>query len=131
MLAFQLKRSDVSFASLLSTAARNVGVLEAAQIPRKINIGRTIELVANKQKKLERQTRARRAKAKVKARARTRVKTKVRRERTTRRRKPTQRLVWTRSEQQQLETAKGYFLGIVSLWTVGPTCGSNTRKTNR
>ena len=96
-----------------------------------INTGRNIELVANKQKKPERQTRARRAEAKAKARARTRVKTKVRRERTTRRRKPTQRLVWTRSEQLQLETAKGYSSGIVLLWTVGPTFHLNIRKTDR
>ena len=110
-----------------------MGVLEAAQIPRKIKTGRNIELVANKQKKMERLTRARKVRAKVKAKtiARARVRTKVRKERTTRRRKPTQRLVWTRSEQLQLETAKGYSTGIVSLWTVGPTCGSNTRKTNR
>ena len=85
-----------------------MGVLEAAQIPRKIKAGRNIELVANKQKKFERRTRARKVRAKAKTGARTRVRTKVRKERTTRRREPTQRLVWTRSEQQQLETAKVY-----------------------
>ena len=79
---------------------------------------------------MERLTKARKVKATVKAkaqaRARIKVKTKVRRQR-----KPTQKLVWTRSEQQQLETAKVYSKGIMLLWTVGPMCGSNTRKTNQ
>ena len=77
---------------------------------------------------MERRTKARKVseKAKEKLKVKENIKIKVRRQR-----KSTPKLVWTRCEQQQLETAKVYSKGIVSLWTVGPTCGSNTRKTNQ
>ena len=106
----------------------NVSVVEAAQTTRKINIGRNVELVARKQKRMERRTKARNVmeKANEKLKVKEHIKIKVRRQR-----KSTPKLVWTRCEQQQLETATVYSKGIVWLWTVGPTCGSNTRKTNQ
>ena len=70
----------------------------------------------------------RRAKAKAKARANPKVREKVR-TKVRRRRKLMQRRVWIWSEQPQLEAAKAHFLEIALLWTVGPTCGSNTKKT--
>ena len=45
MMAFQWNNDDVSYASLLNTAARNASALEEAQIPRRKNTWRNIELV--------------------------------------------------------------------------------------
>ena len=45
MMVFRWNNDDVSYASLLNTAARNASVLEEAQIPRRKNTGRNIELV--------------------------------------------------------------------------------------
>ena len=44
MMAFQWNKSDVSYANRPNMAARIANVLEEAQIPRKINTGRNIEL---------------------------------------------------------------------------------------
>ena len=75
---------------------------------------------------LQTQVKVRRAKAKAKAnpKARGKVRTKVRR-----RKNLMQRRVWIRSEQPQLEGAMAHFLETALLWTVGRTCGSNTKKT--
>ena len=44
MMGFQWNNDDVSYANLQNTAARNANVPEEAQIHRRINIGRNIEL---------------------------------------------------------------------------------------
>ena len=79
---------------------------------------------------LEVRIKIRRAKAKAKAMANPKVREKVR-TKVRRRRKLMQRRVWIRREQPQLEAAKAHFPEIALLWTVGPTCGSNTKKTCR
>ena len=65
-----------------------------------------------------------RANAKANPKARGKVRAKVRR-----RKNLMQRRVWIRSEQPQLEGAMAHFPETALLWTVGPTCGSNTKKT--
>ena len=78
--------------------------------------------------RLEMRVKVRRAKAKAKAKANPKVRGKVR-TKVRRRKKLMQRRVWIRSEQPQLEAAKAHFQEIALLWTAGPMCGSNTKKT--
>ena len=76
--------------------------------------------------RLQMRVKVRRARAKAKAnpKARGKVRTKVKR-----RKILLQRRVWIRSEQPQLEGAMAHFPETALIWAVGPTCGSNTKKT--
>ena len=78
--------------------------------------------------RLEMRVKVRRARAKAKAKANPKVRGKVRTN-VRRIKNLMQRRVWIRSEQPQLEGAMAHFPETALLWTVGPTCGSNTKKT--